>query len=304
MSRPDIDLQKLSDNDRRRFKALTTASAVSWPIVVLWLVLMSSFISVYVLGFTGLLPLWLGAIINSVVGYVAFSIVHDAIHRSISTNIKLNDFFGQSAVLLVAPYVNLKLFRWGHILHHRFANGEKDPDQVMHGPAWSLPLRWAFIDVLYLRHAVLHGDKISAPLLRSSLKVAALVGLLFVGLIAAGYGWQLFWLWLIPSRVIQVMLGFSFFWLPHVPHDTSQADNFTRATSVRVGYEWLLGPALQNQNYHLIHHIYPSTPFYNNRKVWQLLEPQLRQYDLAIHHGFAIQPTIYPASKSAGTPTL
>ena len=90
-------------------------------------------------------------------------------------------------------------------------------------------------------------------------------------------------------------LGFSFFWLPHVPHDTEQEKNFTGATSVRLGHEWLLGPALQCQNFHLIHHLFPMTPFYNNQKVWRLLEPQLRGKDLAIQHGFAIRPTIYPA---------
>jgi fatty acid desaturase len=84
-----------------------------------------------------------------------------------------------------------------------------------------------------------------------------------------------------------------------VPHDTVQADNFTRATTVREGFEWLFGPALQYQNYHLIHHLYPMTPFYNNYKVWKLLEPELRQKELAIQHDFAIHPTIYPAPVSA-----
>jgi beta-carotene hydroxylase len=100
-------------------------------------------------------------------------------------------------------------------------------------------------------------------------------------------------LWFIPSRLIFLGLGFSFFWLPHLPHDTVQDDNFTRATTLRLGYEWLLSPALQWQNYHLIHHMYPTTPFYNNSKVWRLLEPELRKQDLAIQHGFALYPTIY-----------
>ena len=114
---------------------------------------------------------------------------------------------------------------------------------------------------------------------------------LFTVLIAAGYGWHLLMLWLIPSRVLFVTLGFAFFWLPHVPHDTAQADNLTRATTVRLGHEWILSPLLQCQNYHLIHHLWPTTPFYNNRRVWRLVEDQLRQQDLSIQHGLALYPT-------------
>ena len=113
-------------------------------------------------------------------------------------------------------------------------------------------------------------------------------------LVAKGYGLQVLMLWFLPSRLILLTLGFSFFWLPHVPHDTTQEENFTRATTVRQGFEWFLGPVLQYQNYHLIHHLYPMTPFYNNYKVWQLLEPELRKKDLAIQHDFDIVPVVYP----------
>lgn len=106
-------------------------------------------------------------------------------------------------------------------------------------------------------------------------------------------------LWFIPSRVIFLSLGFGFFWLPHVPHDVTQEQNFTQATTIRLGSEWLMGPLLQNQNFHLIHHLFPMTPFYNNRKVWRLLESELRKKDLAIQYNFAIQPTIYPATSTS-----
>ncbi|TJY59516.1 hypothetical protein E4T66_14150 [Sinimarinibacterium sp. CAU 1509] len=57
-----------------------------------------------------------------------------------------------------------------------------------------------------------------------------------------------------------------------------------------------MSPVLQCQNDHLIHHLYPMTPFDNNRKVWQLIEPDLRKCDLVVQHGFDIEPTLYPAS--------
>jgi fatty acid desaturase len=118
-------------------------------------------------------------------------------------------------------------------------------------------------------------------------------------LTASGYGLDVVMLWFIPSRVIFLTLGFSFFWLPHVPHDVEQETNFTAATTIREGAEWFMGPVLQNQNFHLIHHLFPMTPFYNNHKVWHLLEAELRKKELSIQHNFSIQPTRYPAAPAA-----
>ena len=69
---------------------------------------------------------------------------------------------------------------------------------------------------------------------------------------------------------------------------------------MRLGKEWLLGPLLQYQNYHLMHHLFPTTPFYRHARLWRLVEPELRSAELAIQNGFAIRPTIrVPASRAA-----
>jgi len=299
MSDRTISLDGLTLEQQRQFKVLTGTPAIAWLTVAMWVVLTAVFLSCDILGASGRIPLWLGMLLNSVVGYLAFSVVHDSLHRAISTNTKLNDWIGQLALVLVAPYVSLKLFRWGHILHHRFANGPRDPDRALHGPWWQLPLRWLFIDVVYLMYAIRHGDKVSRPFLIESYWSAALFASVLAGLTVLGYGQEVLMEWFIPSRLIFLTLGFSFFWLPHVPHDTEQEKDFTRATTIREGGEWFMGPALQNQNFHLIHHLYPMTPFYNNHKVWYLLETELRKKDLAIQHNFAIRPTIHLAGSGA-----
>ena len=297
MSTAPVSLSGLSPEQKAEFTRLTQAPAYAWPTIRLWVVVVGVYLSSYALAGIGLIPLWVGMVINSLIGYFAFSIVHDSIHRAISTNARLNDFIGQTTVWLGAPYVDLKLFRWGHILHHRFTGGPRDPDNVLHGPTWTLPFRWLVIDLLYLIHSIRFGDKVSKPYLRRSLWLTAGTALVFGALIANGYFWHLVMLWFVPSRMIFLTLGFSFFWLPHVPHDVRQDENLTRATAVRLGHEGILTPALQYQNFHLIHHLYPTTPFYNNVRVWQLLEPALRSRDLAIQYGFAIHPTIHLAPK-------
>jgi fatty acid desaturase len=295
MSDRTIAFHELTADERAQFKALTSAPKVAWPTALMWVGLNAAFFASYFLCGTGRMPLWIGMLIDSVVGYVAFSVVHDSLHRAISTNMKFNDWVGQLALLLVAPYVSLKLFRWGHVLHHRFANGPLDPDRVLKGPWWQLPFRWMFIDGFYLIYAIRNGDKVSGPFLRQSYWFAAAFIAFIAALTALGYGACVLMLWFIPSRIIFLTLGFSFFWLPHVPHDVEQEQDFTRATTIRMGHERFMGLALQNQNFHLIHHLFPMTPFYNNHKVWYLLEGQLRKKDLVIQHNFAIRPKLHPA---------
>jgi fatty acid desaturase len=301
MSDRNISFDHLTPEQRAEFKSLTSTPKIAWLTLAMWVTLNAAFLVSDTLGVSGRMPLWVGMLINSVVGYVAFSVVHDSIHRAVSTNIKVNDWIGQLALLLVAPYVSLKLFRWGHVLHHRFANGPLDPDRVLNGPWWQLPFRWIFIDGFYLIYALSKGDKVSKPFLVQSYWFAAIFGTLIAVLTFFGYGLDVLMLWFIPSRVIFLTLGFSFFWLPHVPHDVEQEKNFTGATTIREGAEWFMGPALQNQNFHLIHHLFPMTPFYNNHKVWYLLEPELRKKDLAIQHNFSIRPTFHPAARPSAT---
>lgn len=295
MSRANISLDAFDEQQKAEFKRLTSAPKLSKPTIAMVVMLCLTYgFSYIVCGALGLLPLWLGTIANTVIGYVSFSVIHDSIHRAVSTNTKLNDRVGQTGLDLVLPYVDLRMFRWAHILHHRFASGDKDPDKMFNGAWWTLPFRWMAIDACYFVHALRHGDKVCKPYLNACLRRLALLVAVIAVLTYFGYGLEVFMLWFVPSRLILLFLGFSFFWLPHVPHDTTQEENYTRATTVRQGFEWLMNPVLQYQNYHLIHHLYPMTPFYNNEKVFRLLESELRHHDLAIQHNFAIRPTIYP----------
>lgn len=296
MSRAPITLEGLSPDEKTEFKRLTSAPPLAIPTIVMLVALTITFLSMYVLCVAGWLPLWVGMLTNSVVGYVGFSIIHDSVHRSAAKDTRLNDRIGQFALLLVLPYVDIKLFRWAHIRHHRFASGERDPDRFFSGAWYTLPFRWMLIDVWYFIYAWNHGDKISWPPLKKTLRNAAFFFALVGAAIWAGYGWHVLMLWFIPSRLILVSLGFSFFWLPHVPHDTTQEENFIRATTLREGHEWLMRPLLQYQHVHLIHHLYPMTPFYNNERVYKLIKPELEQHERAVQRGLSIRPTIYKGS--------
>ncbi len=60
---------------------------------------------------------------------------------------------------------------------------------------------------------------------------------------------------------------------------------------MRLAKEWLLTPLMVYQNYHLIHHLYPSVPFYKYIKVWNLRRDELIQKNPAIQNGLKLRPS-------------
>jgi len=289
----------IPEHKRASFKALTGQPVLAVKTVALAVILVASILSMDVLASLQLLPLWLACVINSACYYALFSVAHDGIHRALSTYKRVNDTIAQLGVTLLLPYVPLSLLRWAHMEHHRFTNEERDPDRFFHGAGWTLPLRWALMDVHYSLRA-LRSDNAGVKRLVKEAIPTLLAGFTFIAaVIAMGYGIELLLLWFIPSRVALLLTGFSFFWLPHAhafgKHgdlELRQSHNKTLATVVRTGSHWILNPLLQLQNYHLIHHLWPTTPFYNNKRVWDLLTEELSQRDLAMAHGFNIQPEL------------
>lgn len=280
------------------FRALTQTPRVAWPTLALAAVCLSGALFCMVAGFTGRLNIYLACLLIAFNFYWFFSVIHDAIHRSVSRYRWLNETVGQLASSLFNPIASLELFRWGHLQHHRHTNDEQDIDYWCHGPAWSLPLRWMLIDGQYLLHALRSKEASAKKALLKALPFMLGGAVLIVWLIASGHGFEYLMLSLVPSRIAFIFIGFSFFWLPHAHwpdqyQDLRQSQNLTIASTVRTGYEWLLNPLLQYQNYHLIHHVWPGTPFYNNTRLWQLLEPEFRQRDLAVTPGFRLLPELH-----------
>jgi ferredoxin len=55
--------------------------------------------------------------------------------------------------------------------------------------------------------------------------------------------------------------------------------------------EWLFTPLMLAQNYHLVHHLHPSVPFYRYAKTWRQNEESFLERDVAIATVFGQQLT-------------
>lgn len=251
------------------FREMTRGPVFAWPTAILFVACMLSIGSWTYLALTGRIPLWAGTLLNGLSTYFLFSVVHDASHGAISRTKWLNDAFGHIGMLFFGPLAPFNLGRWIHMQHHRFTNDhDKDPDAFGHKiDAWT-PLRWLNFDYFYTQFFLRQ-----AGAMRQKFMGRLIAQILFVILVAAtctyfGYGLEMLMLWLLPTRISSALFVAVFICMPHAPFSATAQQNEYQASNIRAGWEWLLTPLMTFQNYHLVHHLYPTAPFYRMLKIW------------------------------------
>ena len=280
-------------NKEQYFRELTKTPAISWPALVLFLVALAIMASASVMTLSGAIPAWAATLANGLALYLLFSIMHEALHRSVSSNSRLNNFFGRVSLMLLIPAAPFEIARWAHFRHHRFTSNEEDPDNfIHHAKWWQIPLRWPNFDLYYLyrflRDAGEQKKRHNTPALIATAGIFAVV----IGTLTyLGYGMEVLYLWLLPTRIALALIALVFVCLPHYPATITSQENEYQATTIRRGWEWLLTPLFVYQNYHLIHHLYPAAPFYNYIKIWHLKYEELIAREPAIQENFAIMPS-------------
>ncbi|KQH79478.1 electron transfer flavoprotein [Mycobacterium gordonae] len=261
------------------------------PTIGIFLASLTAFVTCTVGYINGWSPWWVTIPVNAAVTFVMFTVVHDASHYSISSVRWVNGLMGRLAWLFVGPVVAFPSFGYIHIQHHRHSNDDdQDPDTfASHGKWWQLPLRWSMVEYFYLRYYLPRAR--SRPVIEVAetvlMMVLSLTGLAVA--IVTGNFWILLVVFLIPQRIGLTILAWWFDWLPHHGLEDTQRTNRYRATRNRVGAEWLFTPVLLSQNYHLVHHLHPSVPFYRYLRTWKRNEEAYLERNAAINTVFGQQ---------------
>jgi len=276
------------------FKQLTTRPQVAWPTVALFIFVVVGLVTSTYCVFQELIPTWLAIALNTLFTYQAFTVIHDATHNSLSLNKTINNTLGRMAMFILSPILSFRVMRFVHMQHHRFANDpKKDPDHwVATGAPWTFPFRWLVLDLsypfFYLRNSVWKTRPKSE--IQSQL-ISLTIGILtFVAIYQAGFIMDALLLWLLPARIAIFFLAMAFDFLPHYPHAASAQEDQYQASNNRMGFEWLLTPLLLGQNYHLVHHLYPTVPFYRYIKVWRAKEKTHLQNQPLTVKAFSLKP--------------
>ena len=221
----------------------------------------------------------------AVVTFTMFTVLHESTHLAAGRSRLANELLGRLSVLFVSPLASFALFRFLHIEHHRNTNEDvaTDPDAwTCAGPRWQWPLRWLSLDLWYIRFYAPRITRRPRAELAEHAAVFAVVVAAVVALVVTGHGWELLVVYLIPQRLGVGILVWWFDWLPH--HDleaTARSDRF-HATRIRVGWERVMNPLMLYQNYHLVHHIHPTIPFYRYVQVWRRSESDWLDRDVPL----------------------
>lgn len=265
--------------------------AISWPIVGIFSGAIAVFAFSTWAALADRLPVVATISLSAAAIFVLFTVLHDAAHYSVSSHRWVNVAFGRVAMLFVSPLISFKSFAFIHIEHHRNTNDDaNDPDHFVSGaPWWQLPVRFPLMDVPYLGFLVRNVKRRPrAEVLETVLLMGTTVTVIAASAFT-GHLWMLAVIYLIPARVAMFVLAWWFDWLPHHDLEDTQQENRYRATRNRVGSEWILTPLLLSQNYHLVHHLHPSIPFYRYVSAWKRNEEAYLERDAAIGTVFGHQ---------------
>ena len=139
----------ITDDSAELMRALRTPPKVSWPAVAIMIGANLTIAVASTLAVMAIIPLWAGAIINTLAIYALFTPAHESMHRSASSNPKLNEWIMYLSTFFAVPFGTGRFMRVMHMQHHRFTNEENDPDHFLSSHFLLLPI-WGFWPFLYL----------------------------------------------------------------------------------------------------------------------------------------------------------
>ena len=233
---------------------------------------------------SGRIPYLAAAVINTAYIYFIYTVVHEAVHANISSRHK--NLAWIDLVVGTLACIPLWLFffqhKKQHMMHHTRTNFDDDPDIYARGSFagwvfWRLPK----VLIAYFNPFQLYRECLNYGVPRNEIVITlvtfALQAAVFLGLIAAGYGYELLVLWFIPWWIGQTVMLTLFTWTPHYDHHATGRYSNTRV-SLFPGANWLL----LGQHLHLIHHMMPGIPYYRYQKTFDEIRPLLEKHHVRI----------------------
>jgi fatty acid desaturase len=239
----------------------------------------------------GQLPMWLAALVNGIILYGTYTVVHEGVHNNIvSKKSKLRWLNMTAAYLAAVPlWILIYPHRSSHIIHHKKCNTDADPDIYARG-SFGVVTFWKIPQAIVSQFNPLEQYRqcIKYRLTRTQRYFSMISFTLYLGIVLTiigfGLGYELLILWFIPFFIGYTLMLVFFTWIPHHPHTITGRYHDTRCSL------WTGGNLLtQGQNYHLIHHMMPWVPWYRYEQVFHEIRPNLERHN-AIIDGFRPRP--------------
>ncbi len=245
--------------------------------------------------------------LNFVALHMVGTVIHDACHNVAHRNRIVNAILGHGSAQMLC--FSFPVFTRVHMQHHANVNDPaNDPDHVVStwGPLWLINARFMYHEIYFFQRRLWRKyELLEWFLARSLLGVIVLAATHFHVL---GYVMKF---WFVPLAIVGFALGIFFDYLPHRPFQERN-----RWKNARVYPSAILNVLIMGQNYHLIHHLWPSIPWYKYEQGYYATKPLLDAkgspqslgilqssrdffgfiYDALIGIHFHAQPPAQPAS--------
>jgi beta-carotene hydroxylase len=194
------------------------------------------------------------------------TVIHDACHNVAHRNRIVNAIMGHGSALMLC--FSFPVFTRVHMQHHANVNDpENDPDHVVStmGPLWLINSRFLYHEIYFFQRRLWRKHELLEWILaRSLLALLIVLGYQF------GFISYIFNFWFVPLAFVGLALGLFFDYLPHRPfHERDRWKN------ARVYPGVVLNWLIMGQNYHLIHHLWPSIPWYHYERAYYATKPLL-----------------------------
>jgi len=240
---------------------------------------------------SGQIPLWLAALVNGIIFYGTYTVVHEGVHDNIVGKKSRFRWVNMAAALLAAAPLWLLIYphRASHMVHHRKCNTDDDPDIYARGPFgvvtfWRIPLAILGQFNPLEQYRQCKAYRLTPWQRYVSIVTFACYLAIVLAIVGRGYGFELLILWFVPFFIGYAVMLVLFTWIPHHPHTQTGRYRDTRCSL------WPAGNLLtQGQNYHLIHHMMPWVPWYRYEKVFLEIRPALERHGATID-GFWPRP--------------
>ncbi len=251
---------------QKRIREYLDPPAVFNPTVIL-------FLGGYILAFLAIwewyqgewpLPLLVGIAFLAL--HMEGTVIHDACHKAAHPNKWINQIMGHGAAILLG--FSFPVFTRVHLQHHKYVNDPKnDPDHIVStfGPVWLIAPRFFYHEYFFFKRKLWRKFE----LMQWGFERAIFIIIVFAG-IKYNFMNIVYNLWFGPALMVGVTLGIFFDYLPHRPFLEKNKWKNARVYPSRVMNILIMG-----QNYHLIHHLWPSIPWFEYKLAYQKTKPLL-----------------------------
>lgn len=211
-------------------------------------------------------PDWCCFCMNVLALHLAGTVIHDASHNAAHPNRVINAIMGHGSALLLG--FSFPVFTRVHIQHHGNVNDpENDPEHFIStgGPLLFIAARFFYQEFFFFKRRLWRKYELLEWFLARFVVVAivwAAVRFDFLGYV--------FNFWFTPALVVGIALGLFFDYFPHRPFFERN-----RWRNARIYPSRWLNLMIMGQNYHLVHHLWPSIPWYKYQAAYYATKPLL-----------------------------